>query len=302
VFFLLFSGVLLTGGLVIWLHAAFKISIHDTSLGACKMFSFLIYTVLDFSVLIIVIMTAEKLYAVLQPIKVHQAKFNKKKSTIYLISAFIFCALINSHFVFTYSLMNVNQTLRNTLSEHSFNKTFGFVKKRYNVSQELETICSFTRWDSFYNYYWAYIDASIYSFIPFISLSSFNVLIVQKLKKANELRANILQIYHKSNAIASQICSMNSLKKKKRNRNFDGNHCDPNNNNGIGHDYIQNRSISCLYTSKNSINIDRQIRKNTEGLTDINAEKLDIIVKSDQRNSNPYRSYCESTLSIINKD
>jgi len=55
------SAVLLTGGLNVFLYATFKWSFINTSIEACKIFSFLIYSILDFSVLIIVIMTAEKL-------------------------------------------------------------------------------------------------------------------------------------------------------------------------------------------------------------------------------------------------
>ena len=46
---------LLTGGLNLWLLAAYKWSFMDISIDTCRIFSFLIYTILDFSVLIIVI-------------------------------------------------------------------------------------------------------------------------------------------------------------------------------------------------------------------------------------------------------
>ena len=232
-------------------------------------------------------MTAEKLYAVTRPIKAHQVKLNKKQSLFFVTLALVLCTLVNSHFLFTYSLLDINLKLSNTTDKNGFNQNFKFVEKTNNYSKKLETtICSFTRWDSFYNEYWAYIDASIYSFIPFIFLCAFNVLIVHKMKKANKVRSNLLASYQKSHSFSSQMCSLNSLKKRKRNRTFDGTHYDTNKNEICSLDISPKRLNTQSQCSTNSISLKRKFRKSNES-NDIKSLKNDIIVKYAQKNSNP---------------
>ena len=242
-------------------------------------------------------MTAEKLYAVTRPIKAHQVKLNKKQSTIFLILALVLCTLVNSHFLFTYSLIDINLKLSDTTDKKDFDKILKLIEKTNNYSKKLETtICSFTRWDSFYNEYWAYIDASIYSFIPFIFLCAFNVLIVQKMKKANKLRANLLASYQKSHTFGSLMCSLNSLKMTNKNRTFDGTHYDTNKDEVCNLENTPKRLNSQSQCSTNSINLKRKLRKSNES-NDIKSLKHDIIVKYAQKNSNPYSSHFDYTLS-----
>ncbi len=70
---------MLSGGVNLWLESAFNLKILTISTAMCKIFPFLSYTMLHYSVTIIVILTADKLYAVLSPFKAFERKFCKEK-------------------------------------------------------------------------------------------------------------------------------------------------------------------------------------------------------------------------------
>ena len=48
-------------------------------------------------------------------------------------------------------------------------------------------MCEYVRLKEFYEYYWIFIDATIYSFLPFVLLTIFNILIVYTLKQADNM-------------------------------------------------------------------------------------------------------------------
>jgi hypothetical protein len=239
------SAVLLTGGLNVFLYATYKWSFMNTSIEACKIFSFLIYSILDFSVLIIVIMTAEKLYAVTRPIKAHKVKFNKKKSVKIVSLAFIFCVFMNSHFVLTHSLVDINESLKfaiNGLEDYylhqnkSLNKSALF-EIEDDLSSKIELFCTYTKWNFFYDNYWPYIDATIYSFLPSTLLSIFNILIAIRMFKAKKIRTKLIE---RSHTACSQASSNNSIiSKHKRKKSINNND-------------VRNNSIKCGTTAVNS--------------------------------------------------
>ena len=197
---------MLSGGLALWLEIAFESSILDTSILTCKVFSFLTYTMSDFAVLIIVIMTAEKLFAISCPFQAYQSKLDWKKSSITATIAFIFCAFINSHFIITHSLISMNDSLTIVLTDlqnYYFNENFTisdsiFEEIKNKNSRKQDLFCSYTQWDGFYNNYWPYIDASIYSFIPFAVLSIFNILIVRRIIKIEREHSKLIEVQKSS--------------------------------------------------------------------------------------------------------
>ena len=71
------SGVLLLGGVNLWLHSVNYNSLPMASVIGCKLVPFMFYSLADYSVMIIVIMTCERFYAVWKPLQVNQ--FNKKR-------------------------------------------------------------------------------------------------------------------------------------------------------------------------------------------------------------------------------
>ncbi|RNA33907.1 FMRFamide receptor-like [Brachionus plicatilis] len=172
------SGVLLVGGVNMWVHTINPtFSFTLLSILNCKFVPFFFYTFADWSVFVIVIMTAERLYAVWKPLKA--VKIDRKlqfKVTI-IASACLSC-FINSHFLFTHSVIKAR---REMLSDYE------------NETEEYEPICIDTFWHEFYQSYWIYIDALIYSFVPFCLLSLFNILIVKYLFKAADESFQLLE-------------------------------------------------------------------------------------------------------------
>ena len=54
----------------------------------------------------------------------------------------------------------------------------------FNVQdQKILKICTYEKWEVFFDKYWIFIDAIIYSFLPFILLTSLNTLIFISIKK-----------------------------------------------------------------------------------------------------------------------
>ena len=135
---------------------------------------------LHYSVTIIVILTADKLYAVSSPFKAFERKFAKKKLSIIAFLALLVCCLINSHFLYSLNIFPMN------LSSNTINK---------NNTQNFTKICTNNKWKSFYANYWIYIDASVYSFLPFTLITIFNTLIIIRLvkeeKKSFELQQTV---------------------------------------------------------------------------------------------------------------
>jgi len=199
------SGVLLLGGVNLWLHSVNYNSLPMASVIGCKLVPFMFYSLADYSVMIIVIMTCERFYAVWRPLQANQS--NKKRMFRFnLTVSALLCMLVNSHFVFTHNLVeqideqdqmvrnnynnNNDHTVKSNSNKSSFiyiennNDSFGIVN--YNKQQfNQNKICVYVAWIEFYENFWIYIDASIYSFIPFILITLFNVLIISLLNKAD---------------------------------------------------------------------------------------------------------------------
>ena len=165
----------MSGGLNLWIVAAFNWSILQTSTSVCKFLPFSIYTTLDFSISLIVIMTYEKLYAVYSPMKASQLKFNRKRSKVIVIAALVVCSLINTHFLFSHSLVEIQ--IDQTIS--------------FNESKEMVHVCTNHQWFKFYDSYWIYIDAIIYSFLPLTLISIFNILIIVCLVKEKKIASKL---------------------------------------------------------------------------------------------------------------
>ena len=206
--------VLLAGGLNLWLMSTFNWNFMVQTNLSCKILPFIIYTMLDLSVGLIVTTTICKLFAVSRPLHAYKMKHNHKNSNIKIILLFCFFAIVNSHFLFSHSIKNspsneefddllgnyVTLNTHENLNESNFppdNQTLEYTMNHRDEYHDYESqifknirilsnkkICTYKTWDNFYEFYWIYIDASIYSFLPFLLLSIFNVLIIRYLKKA----------------------------------------------------------------------------------------------------------------------
>ena len=128
---------------------------------------------LDYSVAIIVTMTGEKLYAVCFPLKAHQEVEFNRKIYIKLLTMLVFCCTINSHFLFSLTLV----------AENSVSSFYNKSSSRY--------ICTNIKWDNFYQNYWIFIDATVYSFLPFILIAVFNISIITNLTNEKRRRSTL---------------------------------------------------------------------------------------------------------------
>ncbi len=194
--------VLLTGAFSIWLHYTNLESSPFISLLGCKLTMFVFYTFADFSVLIIVIMTAERFYGVWKP--VHKNEFTNKR--LILITSFLFCFLLNSHLIFTHSNVEYTESSE-SIYNFTVNQSFTF-----NIA-----ICEFVVWKEFYEKYWIFIDATIYSFIPFVAITVLNVLLIRLLNRAEKMNKQLITrsknhpIFNRRNSCIKKTRSSGSL-------------------------------------------------------------------------------------------
>jgi hypothetical protein len=198
------TGVLLAGAFSIWLHYINLDSLPLISWLGCKLTMFLFYTLADYSVLIIVIMTAERFYGVWKP--VHANKWTKKR--FILIISFMFCCLLNSHFIFTHSIVEYpdSSSIHESSSSSSSSSLYLHSNKSLlNLNETLSmntSACEFVVWKEFYEKYWIFIDATIYSFIPFVAITFFNILIIRFLNRAEKINTNLMRIRYQSNILS----------------------------------------------------------------------------------------------------
>lgn len=151
----------------------------------CKSTLFLFYSMADFSVFIIVIMTAERFYGVWRPV---QANKTTDKNNLILVLVFLFCCLVNLHLIFTHTMVKHNDYTNTTINLNINNNNN---KTNFNV-------CEYVYLSEFYEQFWVYIDATIYSFIPFIVLTILNILIIICIKKAENINQKLNQVNRKS--------------------------------------------------------------------------------------------------------
>lgn len=188
------SAVLLVGGVNLWLHSINSNSLPIMSHLGCKLVSFLFYSFADYSVIIIVIMTGERLYGVWRPVHANKMLKNRLFRTNVTLTG-LFCFLINSHFIFTHSLV-IHYPESSMNAEANMSTTMSEVNK-------LE-ICEYVMWKEFYEKYWVFIDASVYSFLPFILITVFNIFIIRTLNKAEKLNKMLNE---------KHICESNQLRR-----------------------------------------------------------------------------------------
>ncbi len=196
---------------------------------SCKLVPFFLYSLMDMSVYIIVIMTYKRFYAVCRPLPAFASQKDRKKRLQYLdlIVGLLLCCAVNSHFVYTHSVRNgeplfnddsfeFNQSLFkyefqiDPETKSSIEDLFKFQHSEMErKDRESELICIETIWPEFYEKYWIYIDASIYSFFPSLLLMIFNVSIIHSLFRPTAdtrlLKQSKKYFYTRKRAIPSTI-------------------------------------------------------------------------------------------------
>jgi hypothetical protein len=213
------SGVLLIGGISFLLESIkYYSSELFISIIACKLIPFLFYSFADYSVYIIVLMTFERFYAVWKPFKAKE--MNKKRIfRLNILIGSLFCCLVNFHFLITHSLVyqsDEKNTIYNNNKDYFLNESIvhDLIEKNKNTY-----ICEYVMWNKFYENYWIYIDASVYSFVPSFLIITLNIFIIILLKKSNQsnhLNAIDLTSLQDENSIVDHIKLKRFKSKNKR--------------------------------------------------------------------------------------
>ncbi|CAF2771840.1 unnamed protein product [Rotaria sp. Silwood2] len=156
--------VLLLGLTVMWLYLLNrKWSLLLQSTYGCKILSVLFYTVSDTSVWIVCMMSTDRCIAVTRPL--HASSICTVRRARISVCILVLCILIiNIHFLFTHYLSSANEC-----TSHEY-------------------------YDFFIQRIWPWIDAAVYSALPFILLLTINLIIVFSLFHARRSTSN-LQMY-----------------------------------------------------------------------------------------------------------
>ncbi|KAL4227267.1 hypothetical protein ACF0H5_012713 [Mactra antiquata] len=156
--------VLYTGLLRQWMIYAFGTDIRELGNLMCKINIWLVYSSLDYSAWILVVVTMERVVSAWLP---HRAKdvCRKKSATAILISIGVFILLMNAHLMYGMSTIDNSK----------------------GSGQCLEIDDSY---DTFFNVTWPWIDLCVYCVIPFSVIVIGNGLILTKvLKSQNRVKA-----------------------------------------------------------------------------------------------------------------
>jgi hypothetical protein len=151
--------VLICGCLNFWVYIYTTKTLLIVSALLCKIISVGLYATFHFSVWMVVTMTIERFIAVSYPLQASSWCTVKRAKIATIIIAFLILC-INFHFLFTHTLVKVSEVPIGCKPIQPFE---AFVEK-----------------------IWPWIDASVYSVVPFSLLIVFNILIVHNLIKATK--------------------------------------------------------------------------------------------------------------------
>ena len=157
--------VLHVGLLRLWVGELTRFDIRDHSDWICKCINVFGYTVSDYSVWLIVAVTVERYIAVCHALKA-PAMCNRRRAAKVIVGTGLVIFAINFHFFFT--------------TEIRYSSIDG--------SDDVMGQCNPAKGFDHFIKFWHWVDAIIYSFLPFIGLSVLNGLIIQKVYLAKRAR------------------------------------------------------------------------------------------------------------------
>jgi hypothetical protein len=173
------TSVLLLGLSLMWLYLVNrKWSLLLQSTYGCKFLSLLFYTVSDVSVWLVCMMSADRCIAVTRPL--HASSICTVRRARICVSMLVMSILlINIHFIFTHHL-----SIENGCTYHE-------------------------RYEFFSRHIWPWIDAAVYSALPFILLLTMNLIIVHSLFQARRSTTSLLiyqsQVTRHKNKLSSSM-------------------------------------------------------------------------------------------------
>ncbi|XP_067934946.1 galanin receptor 2a-like [Watersipora subatra] len=147
------TTVMFIGCLRRWVVEVFQVDLLNYSPEACKAVNFFQYWSFDVAVWTLVAMTVHRAAVVIASLKAYKHATRGRAAGVLAVVAVI-CAGINMHFFFTTTYVGQICT--------------GDQEYRY-----------------FYEFIWPWVDATVYSFLPFTLLLVMNIIIIVSLSKAN---------------------------------------------------------------------------------------------------------------------
>ncbi|CAH8626532.1 unnamed protein product [Heterobilharzia americana] len=204
------EGVLCIGLLRRWLDRLLLIRLEDKHWLLCKSIQFISVTISYISVWIIVFITVERTLVVISPISRVYLNRLKHSYTLLIILCLLACS-ISLHF---FSTVDLVQTMNNVTLKDDIKETISslFSSSRYVIDEynynHIDNISLFNIYnnvtDSFicdfhlqykmngFQSIWTWIDASLYSYLPFIIIVISNTIILLNIHSASKRRQSMI--------------------------------------------------------------------------------------------------------------
>lgn len=168
--------VLYVGLMRLWVGQLTGHDLRDATDWTCRLVSVVGYTVSDYSGWLIIAVTLERYVAVCHPLATSIGGSQRVKTVVTLVGLLVVLAAINAHFLWTVRLVEFtydNATMSVCAGAHSYDVLVADV--------------------------WPWVDAAIYSFVPFLVILVLNTLIIRQVSYTTgkpSARLTICQVNH----------------------------------------------------------------------------------------------------------
>ncbi|CAH8602878.1 unnamed protein product [Schistosoma intercalatum] len=218
------EGVLCIGLLRRWLDKLLFIRIEDKHWLLCKSIQFIGVTTSYISVWIIVLITVERTIVVISPI--NSICINRiKRSYISIIILCILSSIICIHFFITVNLVTTNSSYYDQNHTNFPLATNDYYYLKFNINNNTiqplnnnlhdlndNLICDFYfifKQNGFQSI-WIWIDATLYSYLPFIIILISNIIILIHIRWATKQRAHLIGKYPSTKFLYHQYTTDNN--------------------------------------------------------------------------------------------
>lgn len=154
-----------------WLHHVFGLDIQCLHVVVCRLSFFLVSSASHFSVWLIVAVTMERVLVVARPLQA-TAYVSVRRACIIVYCLTAFSLLISSHFLLTLSIKQTN------LTDVDFFQVYHYCE----MNALYEPIMRIP---------WAWIDACLYGYVPFVCIIVANTVIIYCLNRATRRRREL---------------------------------------------------------------------------------------------------------------
>ncbi|KAA0193123.1 G-protein coupled receptor [Fasciolopsis buskii] len=194
--------VLLVGLLRQWIDRLAGRRLEDQHWVLCKVLNFTGVTASCFSVWIIVAVTVERALVIILPLHSTQAE-RMKRSKIIILCLFITMICITCHFfvtvdivteMFTFHSTPTNLSTTNITDDNLFDLRLNVDYDSFIDSSESIQVCEFRSpfKENGFRRVWIWIDATLYSYLPFFLITVFNMIILINLHEASRRRFTLV--------------------------------------------------------------------------------------------------------------